>query len=139
MTHSAPRIDTAADPVHTPEDLRDRWSTLMSPLGFSEHLLWYAFVGPDRCLIKVLHHVEVGPVPRPDLVDAVVASLGEVIAELDLAVTIALLVTRPGRDGVTVADRQWATMLTGIARRYGVALQPIFRANDQDIRQIIAG
>lgn len=136
MTQTAPHIDTATDPIHTPEDLRDRWLALMSPLGFGGRLLWYAFVGPDRCLIKALHQIDVGPVPRPNLVAPLMESLREVVDALEIDVTVAVLLTRPGSDGVMRADRQWAVMLTGTAERNGVRLEPIFRANDRDLVQI---
>jgi hypothetical protein len=44
--------------------------------------------------------------------------------------SVALLLTRPGADPVSVEDRRWATVLAQAAQRSAVPLEPMFRAND---------
>ncbi|MGK2882475.1 MAG: hypothetical protein ACSLE6_17340 [Mycobacterium sp.] len=131
-----PAIETATDPVHCADDLCQRWRALMGPLGFGERILWYGFVGPDRRLLQMLHHVPLGPRPKPRMVDDLMTTLDYVITELDAGLSAALLLTRPGRGGVSPADKQWATLLTDAATRFDVPIEPIFRANDESVAQV---
>jgi hypothetical protein len=50
--------------------------------------------------------------------------------------TIALLLTRPGRGGISDADREWSTLLAETAAQFDVPLEPIFRANDEALVQV---
>lgn len=128
-----PSADTATDPIHSPADLRQRWRALMGPLGFGERLLRFAFVGPDRCLLKVLSDMPIGPNPAPDTVDNLMAALSAVVSDLGEGSSVALLLTRPGVDGISKNDRRWASMLESAAERFDVAIEPILRANDDAI------
>jgi hypothetical protein len=126
-----PPIETATDPVHSPAELRQRWRALMGPLGFGEKLLWVGFVGPDRRMVKAISQVPLAPRPKPRLVDSVMSGVADVLAEFTEGTTTALLLTRPGRGGISQADRQWSELLAETAERFGVSLEPIFRANDE--------
>lgn len=128
-----PGIETASDPVHSTDDLRQRWRALVSPLGFGERLLWFTFLGEDRCLMKVLQQVPIGIGPDPDLVDGLLETLASVIAERGESLSVAMLLTRPGRGPLSIGDRGWAGCLAYSARRYGVTLEPIFRAHDESL------
>lgn len=127
----APPIETATDPVHSPDDLRQRWLALMSPLGFGDRTLWMAFLGADRRMEKVLT-----PLPARTARDRERAA--EVIAELPAAVgdwinagaTVAFLLTRPGRDGISDDDRDWAARVSNAAAAHRVPLEAFHRAND---------
>ena len=131
-----PPIETATDPVHSAADMCRRWQALMGPLGFGERLLRFAFMGPDRCLVKFLGEVEIGPSPkRPDIENLMVA-ICELLRDMAPNTTIALLLTRPGRGGISRLDRQWATLLTEMATEIGVPIEPIFRANDESLVQV---
>lgn len=126
---NAPPIETATDPVHSPDDLRERWLALMSPLGFGDRTLWMAFLGADRRMEKVLT-----PLPASTRRDRERAA--GVIAELSASdwlgagTTVAFLLTRPGEDGISVDDRQWAALVSDAAAAHQVPLEPFFRAND---------
>ena len=135
-TDPIPHIETATDPVQSPADLAQRWRALMGPLGFGQRLIWSGFLGPDRRLIKMLDQMAVGPVPHPDVVDPLLAGLGDVLSELGSGFSVALLLSRPGRGPVSEADRRWAEALTRSARRFGVPLEPIFRANDTAVLEV---
>jgi hypothetical protein len=132
-----PSIDTATDPVHCADDMLQRWRALMGPLGFGERLLWVGFVGPDRRMNKVLSQVAVGACPHRDITDSLLVGLAVLLdGDFEAGTSVALLLTRPGRDPVSAGDRRWAAVLTDAAARASVPLEPIFRANDVAILQL---
>jgi hypothetical protein len=133
-----PPVETATHPAHSAADLRQRWRALMGPLGFGERLLRFAFVGPDRCLLKFLADVEIGSSPNRRDMGSVMSALHTLLADMDAGTTVALLLTRPGRGGVTMLDRQWSSLLTELAGEFDVPLEPIFRANDEALVQVEA-
>lgn len=128
-----PPIESATDPIHSTADMGQRWRALMGPLGFGERLLWIGFVGPDRRMIKALSQIPLSPRPRRRLIETVMAALPEVLDGFKKATTVALLLTRPGKGPLSDADRQWATLLSEVAAKVGVPIQPIFRANDESL------
>ncbi|MDT5340179.1 MAG: hypothetical protein QOD90_5684 [Mycobacterium sp.] len=128
-----PPTETTTDPIGSPADLEQRWRTLMGPLGFGERLLRFAFVGPDRCMLKVLSEVPVARTPEAGLVWNLMEALREIVAKFDVHTTVALLMTRPGVGAISEADRHWSTLLTDIADEVGVPIEPIFRANDENL------
>jgi hypothetical protein len=140
MSHSEllpiPPIETATDPVHSAADLRQRWRALMGPLGFGERLLRFAFMGPDRCLVKFLGDVEIGSSPKRQTIENLMSALRELLCDMEPNTTIALLLTRPGPGGISNLDRQWSTLLTEVAAEFGVPIEPVFRANDEALVQV---
>jgi hypothetical protein len=128
-----PPIESATDPIHSPADMRQRWRALMGPLGFGERFLWFAFVGPDRCLTKIMSQVPIGIVPTPALLETVGLGLSVLLNDFEEDSTVALLLTRPGIGGISKADRAWSRALTAAAARFGVPIEPIFRANDESL------
>jgi len=133
-----PPMETATDPAHSAADLRQRWRAIMGPLGFGERLLRFTFMGPDRCLIKLLGDVEIGPSRDRRAVDNLMSALHKLLVDMEPGTTVALLLTRPGPGGISRLDRQWATLLTGVAAEFGVPIEPIFRANDESLVQVAA-
>lgn len=131
-----PPIETATDPIHSPADLCERWRALMGPLGFGERLLWLGFVGADRRMYKTLTEVPVGREPDRGIVLDLLVALSGVLSECEPSTTVAMLLTRPGRDRPGIGDRRWAHVLTETARRAGVAIEPIFLANDWAIHPL---
>jgi hypothetical protein len=132
-----PAIDTATDPIHSADDMLQRWRALMGPLGFGDRLLWVGFVGADRCMYKVLSQVPVGASPHRDLVENLMGGLMVLLdGEFEAGTSVALLLSRPGCDSLSVGDRRWAAVLTDAATRVGVPLEPIFRSNDAAIIQL---
>lgn len=127
-----PAIETAHDPIVGADDMRQRWRALMGPLGFGSARLWFAFVGPDRRLLKVLNWLPLPPTPEPVEVDPLLFTLGEAIEALE-AESVAFLISRPGRDGVSDDDLAWARQLIAAARRHDVPVQPVHRANDANL------
>ena len=111
----------------------------MGPLGFGERLLRFVFVGPDRCMIKVLGDVPVAKRPEPQPIRNLFEALREILAKTDDGTTVALLLSRPGCGGVSNADRQWALLLAQIASEMGVPIEPFFRANDEELVLVVPG
>jgi hypothetical protein len=140
MTHTEllpiPPIETATDPAHSPADLRQRWRALMGPLGFGQRLLWVGFVGRDRRLDKTMTQIPMPPFPRRDYVDDVLTRLHWILYEFEPGTTPALLITRPGTGGVSELDQQWVDLLTAVASERDVALEAVFRANDECLVQV---
>jgi hypothetical protein len=126
-----PPVDSATDPIGSAADLQQRWRALMQELGFGERLLRFVFVGPDRRLLKVLTDIEIGVRPSRGVIDDLMSRLRTVVDGLGEGHSLALLLSRPGRDGVSTNDRRWCAALTAAAGSFGVPLEPMFRANDE--------
>ncbi|GAB90525.1 hypothetical protein [Gordonia rhizosphera] len=124
-----PDISTADEPIRCADDLRQRWRALLGPLGFSESLLWFVVVDDEDRLTPALNQLELPIRPDAFLTDMLMTRLREVIDTVP-GLSIACLISRPGRDGVTDADQSWARLLTADAQRHGVPLHPVHRAND---------
>src|ERR1700753_4335182 len=115
MTHSEllpiPPIQTACDPVHSTQDLRERWRALMGPLGFGTRLLWFGLIGPDRCFTKKLIHVPVQPRRRRRIVWNLMSSLRTLLDDLEPGTTVALLLSGPGRGPASTIELIWSKSL----------------------------
>jgi hypothetical protein len=103
----------------------------MGPLGFGQRLMWVGFIGRDRRLYKTMTQIPIPPSPRRDYVDDVLVRVHWILDEFEPGTTPALLLTRPGVGGISQMDHQWAALLTEIAAKRDVPLEPIFRANDE--------
>lgn len=128
-----PAMETATDPIHSPADLRERWRALMGPLGFGERLLWIGFVGPDRRMHKALTQMPIGRSPNRSHVTELLSELVSVLDDCVPGSTLAVLLTRPGSDGISTDDRCWSEALTQVSREVGAPLEAMFRANDKDL------
>ncbi|WP_250149993.1 hypothetical protein [Mycolicibacter acidiphilus] len=136
MTHPEPPpippIETAEDPIHSPADLQERWRALMGPLGFGERLLWLGFIGPDHRFVKMLSRVPLRPRPQARVLHELMSAVHRLLDRDDLTGSrVALLLTGPGRGGVSPADRIWSARLVEAAARFDIPLEPIFAANDE--------
>lgn len=128
-----PPVESATDPVASSADLRQRWRALMGPLGFGERLLRFAFLGPDRCFIKVLSDVPIRVSPDRRLVSDLMSELKAVIDGMPAGTTVAFLLTRPGRGPTSINDRRWAASIREFAAQHGVPIEDVFRANDESL------
>lgn len=102
----------------------------MGNLGFGERLLWLGFIGSDRRMYKTLSQVSIGRSPDRRLVENLIAALVSALDAFQPGTSVALLLSRPGMDGLSADDRQWSKALNGAAQRQRLAIEPIFRAND---------
>lgn len=105
----------------------------MEPLGFHQRILYFVFVGPDRCFIRARHDLPVPPQPDPAELADLFDLLSELLDDLGPAVTVAFLLTRPGRGPVSRMDRRWATALGEAAARAEVPVEAFFRANSETL------
>jgi hypothetical protein len=137
MSHSEllpiPPIQTACDPVHSTQDLRERWRALMGPLGFGHRLLWFGLIGPDRCFAKKLSRIPIRPRPRGRIVWNLMSSLRTLLDDLEAGTTVALLLSGPGRGPASTIELLWSKSLTDMAERFAVPLEPMFHANDETV------
>lgn len=131
-----PPRDTATDPVYSASDLRQRWRALMGQLGFDEYLLWIGFIGPDHRLMKAMTQFPVGRPPEAEPVRNLMAAMRTLLDDMPRETTVALLLTGPGRSDISANQREWARLLAQTAQESDVPLQPMFRANDEVIRQL---
>ena len=135
MSHPLPipPIQTAADPAHSSEDLRQRWRALLGPLGFEQRLLRFGLIGPDRCLSQKVGQVSIRTRPRGRVVWNLMSALRTLLDDREPGTTVTLLLSGPGRGPVSSVDLVWSKSLTDMAERFAVPLEPIFRANDESI------
>ncbi len=138
MTDDIPPLRRPEDMplVHNPADLWRHWRALMGPLGFSERLLWVIFFTADRQVTPVLQQIDDLPeLPDQELLDSLMHILDEVCADLGGS-SAAVLLSRPGRAGITPAERTWAQQLTDAATAAGVRLWPVHVANDDELATV---
>ena len=123
--------------IRSQADLQRMWELLMQPLGFRSTSLWVTFVGsddrPTRFLIEVS---ESEHVPEPREVANLFDVLQQVIDQDPDDLTVAFLITRPGRDGTRAFDRDLSSRLVAGAHTAGVRIHPIHVADDVAVRAI---
>lgn len=123
--------------ITTQSELCGAWETLMGPYGYRHRSLWLMLIHRDGTPLPRLTEIEKVPDdPEPMLLDQLMGLCAHLVAEQQ--VTVAFLLSRPGRDGLSVADRRWAGALTEAARRAMVPMQPVHRANDDNVVVVAA-
>ncbi|UYM03807.1 hypothetical protein [Solicola gregarius] len=122
-------------PIRTPRDLHARWRTLMGELGFSDRTLWVTFLEPDGAMVP--HIVQVAELPTyptaPNL-DSLIEVCGRELDILGAGAAVAMLLSRPGHDVLTDADRAWGAGIAATARAHDVRAHPLHLANDEAVR-----
>lgn len=121
--------------IRNSDELCLRWRALMGPLGFGRPRLWIAFLGGDNMMSAQLTQIE----DIPGTADAkVCGSLLEmcrlIVGRNGARGSVAMLLTRPGRNPMDDADRGWARFLTSAADQLSVSMWPVYFANDIDLR-----
>jgi hypothetical protein len=120
--------------VHTQADLQAAWRALMGTLGFPDRRLWLLFLDPDGRPLGPLLSIDSLPDGPYDLPIAdLVTICREILDGPGGGGSVAMLVTRPGRDDWHVGDRAWARYLTAAAHRLGGRVWPVHRANDREL------
>jgi hypothetical protein len=107
----------------------------MGPLGFGRPRLWIAFLARDNMMSAQLTQIE----DIPGSADAhMCGSLLEmcrhIVGRNGVGGSVAMLLTRPGRNPLDDADRSWARCLTSAAEQLGVSMWPVHFANDVELR-----
>jgi hypothetical protein len=133
MDEETPSLDEVADlPIHSQADLDRLWRALVGDLGFSHRRLWVLLVCDDgRPIPHVVQVDEIPELPGDDLVH-----LLEMCQHLDDEAAVAVLLSRPGSDGLTATDKAWGAALLAAARATGVSCWPLHVANDVAIRVV---
>lgn len=126
--------------IHTAGDLLRTWRALLGPLGFPRRSLWLLFLTAEGRPAGPLLTVEDLPDgPYDAAPDDLVAVCEEILDGPGARGSVALLVTRPGRDAWHVADRAWGRWLTVVAQRIDGPTWPVHRANDVVLEPVPAG
>ncbi len=118
--------------IRTDDDLRSMWTALMGPPGFASRTLWVAFLDENDVSTPLLMPIEdlpdrVEPRLLQPLHDLVVTTVRD--CRLGGAV---LLLSRPGPDTITAADRAWAQALHEALQ--DLPGRPIHLATDGGVR-----
>jgi len=133
--HSRSELDALA--IRSQSDLQRMWELLMQPLGFRSTSLWVTFVGsddrPTRFLIEI---ADSDRLPRAREVANLYDVLQQVVDEDPDELSVAFLISRPGRDGTRTFDRELSARLVAGSRVAGLAIHPIHVADDVAVRAI---
>lgn len=127
-------LEPFAPTLLSQSDVEQMWRALMRPLGWRERALWFVLVAADdRPLPRVCEIAEL-----PDQIDgaghAAAAELWRgLIADVVPDGRVALLLVRPGGGGPTDIDRAIAEGTYAACRAFGVPLEVIHLATDEDI------
>jgi hypothetical protein len=116
-------------------DLCLRWRALMGPLGFGRPRLWIAFLEPDNMMSAQLTQIE--DIPRradTKMCGSLLEMCRYVVGRNGAGGSVAMLLTRPGRNAMDDADRSWARCLTAAADHLSVSMWPVHFANDLELR-----
>ena len=135
MDDTIPPHTSPADlpPVRTQDDLHRLWSMLMGPLGFGGRSLWLLLLDKDGQPTPVLVQVDdLLPVPDLAMRESLERFVRHLIDDADGS-SVAFLLTRPGRAGITAGERRWAELLGEVVRRIGTRSWPVDRANDDEL------
>lgn len=133
MDEEIPSLAEVADlPIHSQAELDRLWRALMGELGFSRRRLWVLLVCEDGRPIP--HVVQIDEIP--DLPGDNLVHLLEMCQHVDDEAGVAVLLSRPGRDGLTASDKAWGGALLAAARATGVSCWPLHVANDVAIRVV---
>ena len=123
--------------ISTQSDLHRLWELLMQPLGFRSTSVWATLIGtddrPERFLIEI---AESELLPGAEQVRTLFEALRQIILEEGAGLSVAFLITRPGRDSISSFDRELTRLLAGGARAAGVDCHPVHVANDVAIRAV---
>jgi hypothetical protein len=123
--------------VRSAGDLLLTWRALIGDLGFDGRTLWLLFLQPDgRPLGPLLNIDDLPDGPHALEVDQLAALCREILDGPGSGGSLAMLITRPGRDPWHVGDRAWARYLTAVAECVGGQVWPVHRANDRELVEV---
>jgi hypothetical protein len=115
-------------------DLHLAWRTLIGGLGFADRALWLLFLRPDgRPLGPLLQIGDLPDGPHGLEVDELVTVCRDLLHGPGAGGSVAMLITRPGKDPWHVGDRAWGRYLNAVAEAVGGRVWPVHRANDREL------
>ena len=121
--------------IRNSDDLCLRWRALMGPLGFGRPRLWLGFLEPEGKMNAQLTQIEDIPGwADSTMCGSLLELCGYIVSRNGAGGSVAILLTRPGRNPMDDADRSWARALTSAAEQYGISMWPVHFANDVELR-----
>jgi hypothetical protein len=94
--------------VRTEAELTQLWEHMMGPGGFARRSIWHVFFDADGQMCPVI--VPIDDIPQePDALG--LGSLADIVGDVTRAsaiASVAVLLSRPGEQAMTPADRRWA-------------------------------
>jgi hypothetical protein len=122
-------------PIRSQADLHRFWRALLGPLGFTDRVLWVAFIdAADRASAGIGRCTALPEHPEQDVVRGLMDLCAEVLRGVFVCGRVAFLVSRPGPSHVTSSDQAWGRALTQAARSEGLPCEPVHIASDDDLR-----
>ena len=121
--------------ISNSNDLCLRWRALMGPLCFGRPRLWLGFLEPDGKMNAQLTQIEDIPGwADSTMCGSLLELCGHIVGRNGAGGSVAILLTRPGRNPMDDADRSWARSLTSAAEQHGISMWPVHFANDVELR-----
>jgi hypothetical protein len=121
--------------IRTQHHLFTYWRSLMGELGFSERLLWCAFLDAGGYPTPVLSQIaDVPSYPDDQSLGNLMGMFARVLDDSVPGGSVAVLLSRPGSAYVTDSDLAWGRGLTFAAERARVPMRPVHLANDEEVR-----
>jgi hypothetical protein len=121
--------------IRNSDELCQRWRALMGPLGFGRPRLWIAFLGRDNMMSPQLTQIEDIPGRgNAQMCGSLLEMCRYIVGRNGVGGSVAMLLTRPGRNPMDDADRSWARCLTSAAEQLRVLMWPVHFANDVELR-----
>ena len=121
--------------IRNSDDLCLRWRALMGPLGFGRPRLWLGFLEPEGKMSAQLTQIEDIPGwADSTMCGSLLELCGHIVGRNGAGGSVAILLTRPGRNPMDDADRSWARSLTSAAEQHGISMWPVHFANDVELR-----
>lgn len=124
-------------PVHTDDDLLERWQRLMGPWGFDLRQLWILWFDQRGYLSPgVLKIEELDLDPDPELLDRLMSLCGDHVGELGGG-WVAMALGRPGPGLISAGDRGWAAAVGAASGRAGLDVRPLYLATTGRVRPLV--
>lgn len=124
-------------PVHTDDELLERWRLLLAGETYDDRTLWVTWYDERGVQLPVV--VPVDELPRsPDasFLDNLAYVLEGVLREVDGG-WVSLALARPGSGLITTDDRAWADEIRATLARHVLVGRPLFLATSSRIRQLV--
>ena len=124
-------------PVHSDDELLDRWRLLMGQEGFAQRSIWLAWFDEHGKQLPLVTPVDDVPQhPDGELLDGFGEVVSTVVREHAPEGSVAITICRPGSSVVDDDDRAWGRALLEMARRQAVVLRRLHLATAGSVRPL---
>ncbi|MPZ93487.1 MAG: hypothetical protein GEU96_00965 [Propionibacteriales bacterium] len=124
-------------PVHTDDDLLERWQLLMGPWGFDLRqlwILWFDQLGHMSPGLLKIEELDLDP--DPELLDRLMVICEDQRAQLGGG-WVAIALGRPGPGLISGGDRAWAAAVDAASRRAELDVRPLYLATTGRVRPLV--